>query len=254
MPTILTPHGWVKVAAPPPRRRLITPEERAERQAEALRNGPLAYFAGRLEKPEKHIPVGNIPGITNRPKEAFPYDLNLSPEKLKRANEIRASESMSVKYRTVSEPVPVNIEVRVPREVDEPAPGPLLSLPKSIHEEDTKSVSSRSSRSSKTSSTRSESPSRSYHRHRHHSPSRHSRYQHRERSRSRERYTSPYPERPVTFYHTQPPMYHPPPHAAPGYGYYNAPPPSGYDRPPPPSSAKSMSSSWYNATTPLNLR
>jgi hypothetical protein len=43
-----------------------------------------------------------------------------------------------------------------------------------------------------------------------------------------------------------------------GYHSHHAPPPampytSAYNPPPPPSSGRSMSYSWYNATTPLNL-
>ncbi|KAJ9499321.1 hypothetical protein H2202_004904 [Exophiala xenobiotica] len=85
MPTILTPQGWVKVAAPPPRRKkTVTLDPTA-----ALK-GPLAYFSCQPLPASKKEPV-------NRPQ--YPYDLSASPEKLQRQSATKAG-----KNRTISAP------------------------------------------------------------------------------------------------------------------------------------------------------
>jgi len=265
MPTVLTPQGWVKVAESPNKRRTVA----AVDPADALK-GPLAYFSCKRSPPKVfpgvlHLPAGVTGGGKHStPKEAFPYDLNASPEKL-RAQALERIK-MGGKNRTVSAPVPemhldepyqseeeeeVMIEHRSSRhKTPSPPPSPTRSSRhhgsqsskhshhhhhhhhkhRSHHHDDVSSVSSGSTRSSSSSYS---SSSRSH------------------RSHERSRPTQTVPQAPLIMYTAGPP---PPMPAGPRYyPAYDIPSPA--HRPPPPStgSARSMSYSWYNATTPLNL-
>lgn len=215
MPTILTPQGWVKVAPAPRRKKPVKSDP-----AVALK-GPLAYFSCQPLPPSKKT--------TNRPQ--YPYDLSASPEKLERQSKNHAR--MGGNSRTVS------------------APHPNVHVYDYSDQEDIRGRQSESSGSTRSvtpppRSPRSHRPSRSQ-RHEHH-------YSHSPgatapstRSYTRHRPVEPAP-RPTS-------AYHPPPHGGPlnHSPYDNYPAPGSFERPPPPTNARSMSYSWYNATTPLNL-
>ena len=240
MPTILTPQGWVKVA---PAARKKT----ANSNPKAAFRGPLAYLACQPQTPTLNV-GGNIKG-----KAPFPYDLSASPEKLK-----RQSQANVMANRTVSEPVmhgalhdedEYDVEVIEPERVVVPPPPRSEVLPRSKpksrssrhhHDDDNRSVASSSSRSSTTSSTSSRSslPSdRSYNRHR---PV---------ESRPRP------PPAPSDDHYSSAPRYDhrfaPPPQIV--HVPMPVPMPMPMPMPLPPSSGRSLSYSWYNATTPLNF-
>jgi hypothetical protein len=262
MPTILTPQGWVKVAESPTKRRTIAVDP-----ADALK-GPLAYFSCKRSPPKVYPGVLQLPtGVTGGGKrstsrEAFPYDLNASPEKLRaQGRGLHSSQVEKVKIggknRTVSAPVPeMHIEENDPyysekeqhrsRHGHSPpsSPSPVAASHSSRHHESKHSkhhhhkhrshrhhddVSSVSSGS--TSSSSSSSSYRSHHSH----------------ERARPIQAAPQP--PIIMYTTAPPL---PAPSGPRYYNYESP---RHAHPPPPStgSARSMSYSWYNATTPLNL-
>ncbi|KAL6252368.1 hypothetical protein RBB50_000086 [Rhinocladiella similis] len=224
MPTILTPQGWVKVASTP-RKKMVKSDPTS-----ALK-GPLAYFSCQPLPSSKKEPI-------SRPE--FPYDLSASPEKLKHQGEGKAK--IAGKNRIISAPqLPIydqdDIEDNRRRydnyEAEDnwasgggPPPSP------SKHGKPPHSRKERSRRDDDLSSSSSASSGRS---------------------------TKSYPRhRPVEAAPRPASMYHRPPQPPQGgyYGYndYPQPPrPTVYDRPPPPSNARSMSYSWYNATTPLNL-
>ncbi|KIX00608.1 uncharacterized protein Z518_09673 [Rhinocladiella mackenziei CBS 650.93] len=216
MPTILTPQGWVKVSQIPGKR------PANHDPAEALK-GPLAYFSC------QPLPSSKVPnGARNKPQ--FPYDLSASPEKLKRQSHAR----IGGKNRNIS------------------APQPRLEDDDEDEDADRKSHSSRSSLS-----TRSVSPAPELPRSHHSSKSRHqcshdegrsksgsSRSPHRSYSHHPPIETNP---QPVVAHSSGPGQYHP------RNSYNNYSPPGSFQRPPPPTNARSMSYSWYNATTPLNL-
>jgi hypothetical protein len=221
MPTILTPQGWVKVA--PAKRKKPTNYDHKT----ALR-GPLAYLACQPQAP------GFDAGGGAKGKTPFPYDLSASPEKLKRQTHANAQKAS----RTVSAPVmrgalPLNdeddyisepeIEIRAPR-----------SKPKTRssrhHEVHGHSAASSSSSSSSHSSAPS---SKSYNRH-----------------------------RPVEMApHPAPATRSDHPYSVPRYNHYTGHPPPAQmpvhmsmPMPMPPINGRSLSYSWYNATTPLDLR
>lgn len=263
MPTILTPQGWVKVAELPNKRRTVAADP-----ADALK-GPLAYFSCKRSPPKVfpgvlHLPAGVTGGGKHStPKEAFPYDLNASPEKLRAQGQINHGSQVEKvkiggKNRTVSAPVP---EMHIEEHDHHP-----------YHSEEEEVVEHRSSRhkhsSPPASPTRSsrhhESKSSRHHKHRSHnrhhddmssvssgstrsSSSSSSSYRS-HRSHERARPVQAAPQAPIIMYAAGPP---PPPAGSHYYTSYDSP----AHRPPPPStgSARSMSYSWYNATTPLNL-
>ena len=258
MPTILTPQGWVKVAAPAPRRRTVAIDP-----VEALK-GPLAYFSCK-RAPPKVIPGAVVGGSgAKRSPEAYPYDLDASPERLRAQGRARSDGDAQIriggKYRTVSAPVPVP-EMEMDEEREEPFDRRIhshrgtLSSPKqkkkrhaSSHThsfsggryDDGSSLSSGSSLGSSSSSLGSSSTrSHDHHRRHHHSS----------------RPVDPTPT-PTSMY-TPHSSFHRSPAPQQPYrrsGYYD-----NYTRPPsqpaPPSSAsgRGMSYNWYNATTPLNI-
>ncbi|KEF62731.1 uncharacterized protein A1O9_00704 [Exophiala aquamarina CBS 119918] len=259
MPTILTPQGWVKVAESPTKRRTIAADP-----SDALK-GPLAYFSCKRSPPKVypgvlHLPTGATGGKHSGPKEAFPYDLNASPEKLRAQGRINHSSQVEKvkiggKNRTVSAPVHHD---------------PYYSEEEGEEEEVMEHRSSRHKHSSPPASpTRSsrhhESRPGKHHKHRSHnyhddmssvssgsttSSSSYSSSSRSHRSHERARPVQAAPQTPIIMYAAGPP----PPPADPRY-YDNYDIPSHAHRPPPPStgSARSMSYSWYNATTPLNL-
>jgi hypothetical protein len=182
----------------------------------ALR-GPLAYLACQQSR-SPNIPMPNIKG-----KSPFPYDLSASPEKLKRQNHNNAQ-------RTVSAPVmhgalhPSDDEEEPDYDIEDRKSRSEKPRPKKPpQQDDAGSVASSSSNSSSTASS-----SKSYTRH-----------------------------RPVDS-HARP---RPPPaprqyYSAPRYDHYPPPPvhmPMPMPMPMPPTSGRSLTYSWYNATTPLNI-
>ncbi|KAJ9603938.1 hypothetical protein H2200_011460 [Cladophialophora chaetospira] len=214
MPTVLTPQGWVKVA-PAPRKKQTVANPKA-----ALR-GPLAYLACQPQPPTVNVGGGGVKG-----KAPFPYDLSATPEKLKRQNHANIN-------RTVSEPVmhgslhneeDYDNEILEPERVTSKSPSGPRSKTKHRssrpNDDDNHSVASSSSSTSSRSG-------QSYARHR-----------------------PPVEARP-----------RPPPagsndyYSVPRYDQRFAPPPQvmHVPMPMPPSSGRSMSYSWYNATTPLNM-
>jgi hypothetical protein len=159
----------------------------------------------------------NIPLPNVKGKSPFPYDLSASPEKLKRQNHNNA-------HRTVSAPV-MHGALHLSDDEDQPRYDVEVRKPRSEkrrtkkppQHDDTGSVASSSSSSTASSS-------KSYTRH-----------------------------RPVET-HARPP---PPPaprhhYSAPRYDHY-ASPPMSMPLPMPPTNGRSLSYSWYNATTPLNI-
>ncbi|EXJ88776.1 hypothetical protein A1O3_01840 [Capronia epimyces CBS 606.96] len=221
MPTILTPQGWVKVAPVVQKKRPAKSDP-----AEAFK-GTLAYFSCQ-QLPSKTQDSYN--------RTQFPYDLSASPEKLKRQGLAQTQAKIGGKNRTVSTP--------------QPQPGFQVD-----GDEDWDGVIDRRSHSTR-SSTRSISPPPKSARsqrssnprpaHRSHSPS----PSHRTSSRNQPVESVPPP---VIVYHT-PSAPHPSgPRRSPETRYHNYYPAGGIEHPPPPTSARSMSYSWYNATTPLNL-
>ena len=261
MPTKLTPQGWVRVPAPAPRKRSTNVDP-----VQALR-GSLAYFSCQPLPPSSKVPV-------NKPE--FPYDLSASPEKLKQ--QAQSQMMMEERNRTISAPQPrldildegdeVEAEVKAEVEVADqksrssrsnnsirsasPPPPPkshrsLKSHRREYHQDDSHSVSSSSSSSKSSSSSTSSHSSRSSSRSSSSSI----------RSYRRHRTVAPIPQ-PVIIYQTPAPPPQPwGPAGCHSYGCHHSdmyasrpqPPPP----PPPPTSRRSMSTSWYNATTPLHL-
>ncbi len=181
----------------------------------ALR-GPLAYLACQQQTPALNV-GGGVKG-----KAPFPYDLGASPEKLKRQSQAR----------TVSAPAmhgalryDENIDIVEPDMVVPSSRSKSRSKPYRHRDDDNHSVTSSSSSST---SRASEPTSRSYTRHRpvearpHPSTASHDRYL-----------------------------------SAPRYDHHYAAPPPPHvvhvPMPMPPSNGRSLSYSWYNATTPLNF-
>ncbi|KAJ9637995.1 hypothetical protein H2204_004585 [Knufia peltigerae] len=233
MPTILTPQGWVKVAAPKPRKKVVNPDPTSAFK------GPLAYFSC------QPLPSSKKEPISNRPQ--FPYDLSASPEKLRHQGEGKAK--IAGKNRIISAPqLPIydQDDGYEAAEEDHSARGGGVASPSS---------SLSAARRHKTSPrSRKEPPSRQYD-DLSSSSSGSSGGGRSTKSYSRHRPVEAAP-RPASMYHHRPPPPQPPAHGG-YYGYNDYPPPpprpSVYERPTPPSNARSMSYSWYNATTPLNL-
>lgn len=218
MPTVLTPKGWVKVApAPRKKKKQVRPDP-----VEALK-GPLAYFSCQ--------PLPSIKKESfNRPE--FPYDLSVSPEKLQREAQAGRLAKIGSKNRTIS------------------APQPGLYVDRHGDWDDEIDRRSHSTRSSTRSISPPPKPLRS---HRSSNPQwRPNSPSPSQRSYPRHRPVDAVPP-PVVVYQT--PSAPPPsaPRHTSGSGYRNYYPPGGYERPPPPMNARSMSYSWYNATTPLDL-
>ncbi|OCT52815.1 hypothetical protein CLCR_10718 [Cladophialophora carrionii] len=256
MPTILTPQGWVKVAPPPPPRK----KQPVSNPKAALR-GPLAYLACQPQAPTLNVGGGNV----SKGKAPFPYDLSASPEALKRQSQASRTVSAPVMHGALrpngEDENEYEYEIRNVRpEIETRLPPPPGSMPKSRsrssrhhHDDDGRSVassgsnlSSPSSASSKSSaaSSRSSAPSvKSYTRHR------------------------PVEARPPSHPHPHPqPQPQPQPPAGPRDYFYPAP---RYEHPFAPSptpqivhvpmpmgmsNGRSLSYSWYNATTPLNIK
>lgn len=262
MPTILTPQGWVKVAESPTKRRTVAVDP-----ADALK-GPLEYFSCRRSPPKAfpgvlHLPAGATGGRKHSSsREAFPYDLNASPEKLRaqgRGNHISSQvEKVKIggKNRTVSAPVPqMHVKENDPyyseaeeqhrsRHRHSPPPSPS-AIRSSRHHESKHSKhhhdKHRSHRhhddmsSASSGSTCSSSSSSSYRSH---------------RSHERTRPIQAAPQPPIIMYTTAPPA---PAPSGPRYYNYDSSPRHAHQPPPSTGSARSMSYNWYNATTPLNL-
>ena len=268
MPTVLTPHGWVKVAATP-RKRTVAVDP-----AEALK-GPLNYLSCRRSPPKVlpgiiHLPPGLTGGVKPS-REAYPYDLDASPERLRAQGRVRSDDHHQIqiggKNRTVSAPVPDVLVVE--DEVEEIRPskhGSSSSSSSSSHSsrhkhrspsshshshshhrhDDAASVASGSSGSScsSCSSTSSAPTVRSHHRH-------------------RTSNLAPEPAAAPVRAHHHAPAHPEPQHRHHRHDYHSGSRRSGYydnytstpALPPPPSSAsgRSLSYSWYNATTPLNI-
>ncbi|KIW61357.1 hypothetical protein PV05_01488 [Exophiala xenobiotica] len=216
MPTVLTPQGWVKVA-PTPRKKTVTIDP-----AVALK-GPLAYFSCQPLPSTRKEPV-------NRPQ--YPYDLSASPEKLQRQSATKAN--VAGKNRTISAPQIIAHEREYHDDEYEERQSQFshssrsASPPPPAHTKSHKSPRSRKPRHDEDSTSSSSGSTRSYPRHR----------------------PVQAAARPTTMNH-HPSM---PPGGYYGHnGYHSAPGLGMYDRQPPPSNARSMSYSWYNATTPLNM-
>jgi hypothetical protein len=227
MPTVLTPQGWVKTAPAPRKRKPASYDPKA-----ALR-GPLAYLACQPSPPALNVGKGTPKG-----KAPFPYDLSASPDKLKRQGEIAGSRTVSAPIMSGALHHDDDVVSEPEDEIVRPSKSDRKSKSRSSrrdHHDDNHSVASSSSSSS--SSSRSSAPSsRSYTRHRPPPP-----------VEARPHPTPPAPA-PRNHYYSTP---------APRYDQYMAPPPvqmpTHMPMPMPPSSGRSMSYSWYNATTPLNL-
>lgn len=225
MPTILTPQGWVKVA-PTPRKRAAINHDPA-----AAFRGPLAYFSCQPSK------VASNGTKSKGLAAAFPYDLSASPEKLKRHGEMNARRD----NRAVSAPVH---RVDYDDEDDE--------------DDEEQSSSESSSPSMRSASpppqvhgklkSKSQSKSSSRHHSHHHgdednkstSSSNSSKSYTRQRPLEATHHTSVYPNSYHNHTHSPTRAYHQQNHHQ-------------YALPAPPTTARSMSYSWYNATTPLNL-
>ncbi|KIW11515.1 hypothetical protein PV08_10816 [Exophiala spinifera] len=235
MPTILTPQGWVKVA-PAPRKKVVKSDPTS-----ALR-GPLAYFSCQQLPSSKKEPI-------SRPQ--YPYDLSASPEKLKHQGEGKAK--IAGKNRVISAPQLTtydqdDIDGGDGRYKNYEAEGhwagggggelsPPSSPSRKHHHKTSHSRKERPRQDDDVSSSSSGSSTS---------------------GRSTKSYTRQRPveaaPRPASTTYHRPPQ--PPQGGYYGHNdYYSPPPPrpTVYDRPPPPSNARSMSYSWYNATTPLNL-
>ena len=221
MPTVLTPQGWVKVA-PAPRKKPVVQNPKV-----ALR-GPLAYLACQPQAPQANAGGGGVKG-----KAPFPYDLNANPEKLKRQSQRTAN-------RTVSAPLMHGALHHSKEEEDQHSEleieirSPSRTKPKSkisrYRDDDSHSIASSSSSSSSRSGGHT---SRSYDRH---------------RPRPVEARPHPPPIAPSNHYYATP------------YNHYvthssssQMPVHMSMPMPMPPNSGRSLSYSWYNATTPLNL-
>ena len=230
MPTVLTPQGWVKVA--PPKRN----PQPVSNPANILR-GPLAYLACQPQVPTLNPVAGNVKG-----KSPFPYDLSASPEKLKR-------QSQAIANRTVSAPVmhgalhhddegeddhlsEPDMDMRRHRSRSKPKSKPSRHHHHHHDEDDDHSIASSNS-SSSTSSGGGAHSRKSYPRHRPPVD-----------ARPREQSSHPAPRNDY--------------YSGPRYDHYAAPPPvhmaMGMGMPMPAASGRSLSYSWYNATTPLDLR
>ena len=88
MPVIPTPEGWVRVAAP---RRKPPPREH---QADALKHGPLSYFA-----------CQPVPSRPTKPPPCPKYDLDDLPSPPKNPKRRNGEQGKRKKDRTVSAPV-----------------------------------------------------------------------------------------------------------------------------------------------------
>jgi len=229
MPTILTPQGWVKVSPP------ARPKRQVKADPKATLRGPLAYLSCQPSR-SAAIAAG---AAQMKGKDSFPYDLSASPEKLRRQGHANAGN------RIVSAPVMHGAlhhdeDYLDEGEVNVPATAARRAMKKSRTprhlDDDNHSIASSSS-----SSTSSAPSQKSYTRHR------------------------PIPAPVEAQARPRQPSVAPAP--APREHYYSAPRYERYaQRPPmppmsmpmmmPPSSAsgRSMSYSWYNATTPLDLR
>lgn len=288
MPTVLTPQGWVKVADTPKKRRTVAVDP-----AENLK-GPLAYFSCKRTPPKVfpgvlHVPAGGK-GRGSGPREAFPYDLNASPEKLRAQGRLKQHSQLDNvkiggKNRTVSAPVRGmhmdDYDDRYAYYSDEDGAaeaGAVIPAPRSPRRRHAQSPPSSPSPSrvavaaavaaatnARSSSRYTDSDSKHQQRHHHHHhKSRHHHYDdsssisssstssssyrsHQSHERARPVHAAPQP--PVIMYATAPP-----PMPSGPRSYYNSPFDSGPRHAPPSSaSGRSMSYSWYNATTPLNL-
>lgn len=215
MPTVLTPQGWVKVA-PAPRKKAAVSNPKV-----TLR-GPLAYLACQPQAPTVNVGAG-VKG-----KAPFPYDLSASPEKLKRQNHANIN-------RTVSAPV----------------------MRGALHNDDDYDVEIVEPRGPRSKPSNSEIEPRSKHKHRrprHHDDDNHSvassgsssssgSSNPSDRSYNRRRPVEARP-RPTNDHYYSPPRHDQ--HFAPPHVVH-------VPMPMPPSNGRSLSYSWYNATTPLNL-
>ncbi|KIX94966.1 uncharacterized protein Z520_09276 [Fonsecaea multimorphosa CBS 102226] len=256
MPTILTPQGWVKVAPPPPRKRAVNHDPAA-----ALR-GPLAYLACQRSPPKINVGGGgNVKGRAD-----YPYDLSASPEKLRRQGEANAHAKAE---RSFSAPIMhgglhpsdhdddmhefLGPEMRSPPPPSPKSKAKSRSSPKSRtssrqhHDNDDRhshvSASSSSSSSSRSSAASSRSSASSV-----------------SSAPSTKSYHRPAP--PAGVQARRPPSM---PSAEPRAPYYSMPRYDHYGTMPPPmhpasmsqpmsrGNARSLSYSWYNATTPLSL-
>ncbi|KAI1612519.1 hypothetical protein EDD37DRAFT_625124 [Exophiala viscosa] len=213
MPTILTPQGWVKVAAPPPSR----PKKRVKYDPVRALKGPLSYLSCQPLPPSP-----NKKTTGNRPQ--YPYDLDVPPEKLEQQSRTPRQSS-----RAASAPHQVQ-EIQY---IDEEDYLEELGLQGRL----TGSESSRSSRSVTPPPPKSPSRSQRHEHDHHHSPQS-------ARSYARHRPVEAAP-RPTSAYHPQTQG------GSRDYNNYSA--PGSFERPPPPSNARNISYAWYNATTPLNL-
>lgn len=209
--------------APAPRKKAVSRRD----PADAFK-GTLAYFSGRTLSPtKKHA--------SDRPQ--FPYDLSASPEALRQQS--RNMAKIAGKHRTISAPQP-RLYGHYGDELED-----------EVEQTSHSSLSSRSMSPPRTPmprSHRSSSSRHDTHSHRHddrlYSPKSTS---HSSRARSQHHPVESVP-RPTR-------DYRPPPQSEPRrYTSYDYPAPRGsFERPPPPTSARNMSYSWFNATTPLNL-
>ncbi|ETI24790.1 hypothetical protein G647_04160 [Cladophialophora carrionii CBS 160.54] len=246
MPTILTPQGWVKVAPPPPRKKQPVSNPKA-----ALR-GPLAYLACQPQAPTLNVGGGNV----SKGKAPFPYDLSASPEALKRQSQASRTVSAPVMHgalRPSGEDENENEIRNVRPEMETRLPPPPGSIPKSRsrssrhhHDDDDRSVASSGSNLSSPSSSSSKSSASS-----------------RSSAPSVKSYTR---RRPVEARPAGHPHPHPQPPAGPRDYFYPAPRYEHQFAPPPTpqvvhvpmpmgmSNGRSLSYSWYNATTPLNIK
>lgn len=241
MPTILTPQGWVKVA-PAPRKRQPPADPKV-----SLR-GPLAYLACQRERPSL-----NVPGPKGG-KNPFPYDLSANPENLRRQGLAKSGD------RSVSTPAVMHGALGLNDDEEPAAPEPEII-------EIAPSRAAPQSESASKSKHRSKSSRHHHHRH-HHDDDNHSvsssgsgsttsssssASSSAPSSRSYTRHRPPVEARPRP--NSQHNYYNQPPPMAGGYNPYLAPPPVHMHMPMamPPSSGRSLSYSWYNATTPLNL-
>ncbi|KAK4937563.1 hypothetical protein LTR10_021855 [Elasticomyces elasticus] len=89
MPTILTPQGWVKVAAPAPR-----PKKRVKYDPARALKGPLSYFSC------QPLPPSPSKQTIDRPQ--YPYDLDAPPEKMERQSKTpRQSRAVSAPHQEI---------------------------------------------------------------------------------------------------------------------------------------------------------
>lgn len=294
MPTILTPQGWVKVAESPTKRRTVAVDP-----AEGLK-GPLEYFSCKRSPPKVfpgvlHLPTGGKnTGAVKGPREAFPYDLNASPEKLRAQGRLKHNSQVEKvkiggKNRTVSAPVPgMHVDDyddahayysdedgaaeagavvhtsrssrrrQPPARTSSPSPSPT---PAAVAAARAASTTSRSSRPVDSDSK----PHRHHHKSRHHHHDDASSVSSRSTASSTSSYRSHHSHErarpvqaaappPIIMYATGPPpmpqsYYNSPYDSGPRHAHARAPPSTGGSS----ASGRSMSYSWYNATTPLNL-